>query len=82
MLDWINNPYTADPPQYQPQPEVIPDPDQHLDQDQEMEDAASSSYRSSHTVMVHVSTSLSSDSLSDHQEPEAQQPPPLTNTHI
>ena len=82
MLDWIDNPYTVDPSQYQRQPEPILNPAQHLDQDQDMEDTASSSYHSCDTPMVHVSASISSDSFSNHQEPEPQQPPPPINTHI
>ncbi|KAL4581018.1 hypothetical protein LXL04_017224 [Taraxacum kok-saghyz] len=85
MADYIANPYTVDLPEYQPQPDAIPDPAPQQHQDQEMEDAASSSYHSSQTAMVHASISTS---VSDHQEldkpqqePEQPQPPP-PNTHI
>ena len=41
MLDWINNPYTADLPEYHPENDAIHDPNQQH-QDQEMENASSS----------------------------------------
>ena len=84
MLDWIDNPYTADRPEYQPENDLIPAPAQQQDPDQPMEDASSSSssssQRSEDTDMVRVPTS----SDSTHPEPAQpdQPPPPPPNTHI
>ena len=87
MLNYIAHPFTLDLPEYQPQPDAIPNPNQQPDPDQEMnespsgssqsEDTDMGSSQSEDTVMVPVPPS---PILQDLVQPEQPHPPP--NTHI